>query len=437
MRRQRTIDHPAVVEGAALFSGVASTLTFLPAPENTGVIFVRRGDHGAVQIPAVIENLLAQPRRTSLSAGDAQVQTVEHVLAAAAGLGIDNLIIEASADETPAPDSSAAPYTAALAGAGLVEQQAPLDAFVVSQPLTVTQGSASLTALPGSPDCLDILFDMDYGPICPAIGRQVYGFRVDQDDFAAQLAPARTFLLRAEADQMLAAGVGKHLSPRDVVVVGPDGPIDNTLRFSDELVRHKVADLIGDMALLGRPLRGRLVASRSGHSLNHALVRKLREEIVHQATAAKLVGQPAMDIRAVMKLLPHRYPFLMIDRVLELDGNRRAVAIKNVTINEPFFQGHYPNQPIMPGVLLLEAMAQLSGILLCRQVESAGKMAVLLSLDAVKMRRAVRPGDQLLIEAESLHVRPRTGHCRCKITVAGELACEAEIKFMLIDAQPV
>ncbi len=426
-----------MVEGAALFSGAASTLTFLPAPENTGIIFVRRGDRGAVQIPVCIENLLVQPRRTSLAAGGAQVQTVEHVLAAAAGLGVDNLIIEASADETPAPDSSAAPFAKALAEVGLVEQQAPLDPYMVTEPITVTQGPASLTALPGPAECLDILFDMDYGPTCPAIGRQVYGFRVDQDDFAAQLAPARTFLLKEEADQMLAAGVGKHLSPRDVVVVGPNGPLDNTLRFADELVRHKVCDLIGDMALLGRPLRGRLVASRSGHSLNHKLVQKLRDEIEHHSQARKLVGQPAMDIRQVMKLLPHRYPFLMIDRVLELDGNHRAVAIKNVTINEPFFQGHYPGQPIMPGVLLLEAMAQLSGILLCRQVESTGKMAVLLSLDNVKMRRAVRPGDQLVIEAEGLHVRPRTGHCRCKITVGDELACEAEIKFMLIDAQPV
>jgi UDP-3-O-[3-hydroxymyristoyl] N-acetylglucosamine deacetylase/3-hydroxyacyl-[acyl-carrier-protein] dehydratase len=218
--------------------------------------------------------------------------------------------------------------------------------------------------------------------------------------------------------------------------MGDNGPIDNELRFRDEHVRHKLVDLIGDLALLGQHLRGRIVAYKSGHELNHHLVRRLVETIAARGLSRSMAGQPLMDIRGIMKLLPHRYPFLMVDRVVEIDGDKRAVGIKNVSINEPFFQGHYPGQPIMPGVMILEALAQLSGILLSRRLEHTGKVAMLLSLDKVKLRRPVRPGDQLILEAEALHVRSRTGHCRCRALVEGEVAAEAEIKFMLIDAEP-
>ena len=230
-------------------------------------------------------------------------------------------------------------------------------------------------------------------------------------------------------------GFGLHLTARDVLVMGDDGPIENTLRFADEHVRHKMLDLIGDLALLGRRLCGRIVASRSGHDLNHALVERLAGHIQSREQVGS--GEPVMDIRKIMRLLPHRYPFLMIDRILEIEGDTRAVGVKNVTINEPFFQGHYPNLPIFPGVMIVEAMAQLSGILLSRRLEHTGKVAVLLSMDRVKMRRPVRPGDQIIIEAEALHARTRTGHCKCQATVSGEIAAEAEIKFMLVDSEPI
>jgi len=228
------------------------------------------------------------------------------------------------------------------------------------------------------------------------------------------------------------------LTYKDIPVIGPDGPIDNELRFDNEPVRHKLADLIGDLTLAGRPLSGRIVACRSGHSLNHALAMRIQEAIdISERSDAMAAKAPPMDIHKILRLLPHRYPFLMIDRVIEMDGDRRAVGIKNVTINEPFFQGHYPGHPIMPGVMTLEAMAQLSGLLLSRQLEHAGKVAVLLSMDRVKMRRPVRPGDQLILEAETIRVRSRTGHCRCLARVGDEIAAEAEIKFMLVDADGV
>ena len=436
MSLQKTIREPATVQGRGLFSGEMCRLGFIPAPENAGITFVRNDLPSPVRIETDVANLTKRARRTSLKNGDATVETVEHVLAAASGLGIDNLTIELSSDEIPAPDASPMPFVEALQQAGTAEQQADQAAYVIDQPVAVSEGDAMLAALPGPEDCLDILYDLDYGSI-PSIGRQVLGFRLGKDDFASQIGSARTFLLEAEAKEFRAKGMGEHLTAADIVVMGNDGPVDNALRFPDEHVRHKVCDLIGDLALLGVRLYGRIVAYKSGHELNHALVRRLAENLLARKQAQALTREPVLDIRKVMRILKHRYPFLMVDRIIEIDGDRRAVGIKNVTINEPFFQGHYPGQPIMPGVMILEALAQLSGILLSQRLEHTGKIAVLLSMDRVKMRRPVRPGDQLILEAVALHVRTRTGHCRCRALVGPDVAAEAEIKFMLVDDEPI
>ena len=435
---QKTIEREVSVEGPGLFSGRTCHLRFCPAEAGTGVLFVRRLESGETdEIPCSAVNLAQRPRRTALAGEQAAVDTVEHVLSAVAGLGIDNVVIEVDAEEMPAGDASCMPFVEALQKAGAAEQDAPRDTFAIDEPVLVSEGEASVTALPGNDDCLDILYEMDYGQ-AGRIGKEMFSFSLGRDDYAAEIAPARTFLLKSEADQLQAQGVGAHLTPRDVVVVGDEGVIDNELRFLDELVRHKVADLIGDLMLTGRPLAGRIVACRSGHELNHTLARKLHEAIDAREHGDALIGhEPPMDIRKILRLLPHRYPFLMVDRVIEMDGERRAVGVKNVTINEPFFQGHYPGQPIMPGVLILEAMAQLSGLLLSRRLEATEKVAVLLSIDKVKMRRPVRPGDQLILEAESLRSRGRTGHCSCRARVGNEVAAEANIKFMLVDSDRV
>ena len=436
MSRQRTIRRAVSVEGLGLFSGEPSSLRFVPAPVDTGVVFVRTAEGAEpVHIPCRIDNVSKRTRRTSLVNGSATVETVEHVLAAVSGMQIDNLIVEVSEDETPSTDGSSRSFVEALTEAGAEEQDAETKPYIISEPATVSDGSSTLTALPGPTDCLDILYDLDYSDV-PSVGRQVFSFRLGVDDFVTEIAPARTFLLEAEAKEFQSRGMGGHLTAKDIVVMGEDGPIDNELRFDNEHVRHKICDLIGDLSTLGMPLRGRIVACKSGHELNHALVRRLAEAVARTNQAAAS-GEPVMDIRKVMRLLPHRYPFLMVDRVLEIDGDHRAVGVKNVSINEPFFQGHYPGHPIMPGVMILEAMAQLSGILLSRRLEHTGKVAVLLSMDRVKMRRPARPGDQLILEAESIHVRSRTGHCRCRAKIDGEVAAEAEIKFMLVDAEPV
>lgn len=230
-----------------------------------------------------------------------------------------------------------------------------------------------------------------------------------------------------------ARGLGTHLQPGDVLVLDHDGPIGTDYRFPNECVRHKVLDLIGDLYLLGCPIQGKIIAYKSGHSLNHALVRKLRRMLQAQRRASLAFQEPVMDIKRILRLMPHRYPMVLIDRVVEMDGDKRAVGIKNVTINEPFFQGHYPGTPVMPGVLIVEAMAQLSGILLSRKLEHTGKIPMLLSLDKVKLRRPAVPGDQLIIESENIRVKARTGHVKCRAYVGEQMAAEAIIKFMLVD----
>lgn len=438
MSRQKTINEPIEIEGNGLFSGVPCKIRFVPAPADAGITFVRTDLPSPVRIAAKIANVSQRARRTSLASNTVGVETIEHVMAAVWGLGIDNLQIEMTADETPSPDGSPLPFVQVLLNSGLKEQEAEQAVFVVRQPTAVSEGDAMLAALPGPGDCLEILYDLD-DPRIASIGRQVRGFRLDQDDFVTQVAPARTFLLEAEAKEQQARGLGKHLTPKDIVVMGPNGPVDNVLRFPDEHVRHKICDLIGDIALLGRRLRGRIVAYKSGHELNHALVRRLNDTLEAKGSMENPGGEPVMDVRKIMRLLKHRYPFLMVDRVLEIDGDRRIVGIKNVTINEPFFQGHfpYPSQPIMPAVLILEALGQISGLLLSRRLEHTGKVAFFVSMDRVRLRRPVRPGDQLILEAESLHVRSRTGHCRCRAYVGQDIAAEAEIKFMLVDDDPV
>jgi UDP-3-O-[3-hydroxymyristoyl] N-acetylglucosamine deacetylase / 3-hydroxyacyl-[acyl-carrier-protein] dehydratase len=430
--RQKTIRKPVSVEGLGLFTGQPCKLTFQPAEPDTGIVFVRTDHTPPVTIPVDVRHVVAATHRTGITNDGVTVETIEHVMSAVGGMGINNLRIEVTAGETPSTDGSALPFVKALQEAGIVEQERPPAVFVIDEPIAVSEGTAMLAALPGPTDRLDILYDLDYAEV-PSIGTQVLGFRLGQDNYQVEIAPARTFALAEEAKAMQAQGMFSHLTPKDILVMGPDGPVDNDLRFDDEHVRHKITDLIGDLSLLGRPLRGRIVAYRSGHELNHRLVEKLGECIAKKNAAKPAPGQPVMDIKSIMRLLPHRYPFLMVDRILEM-SDTEITGIKNVSINEPFFQGHYPGQPIMPGVLILEAMAQISGILLSRHLEHAGKVAVLLSLDRVKMRRPAMPGDQLVLKAQALHVRPRTGHCKCQALIAGDVACEAEVKFMLVDA---
>jgi UDP-3-O-[3-hydroxymyristoyl] N-acetylglucosamine deacetylase/3-hydroxyacyl-[acyl-carrier-protein] dehydratase len=414
-------------------------LTFAPAAAGSGITFVREQDEKTATIPALVTNVLKRPRRTCLRNGTLHVETIEHCMAALSGMGIDNAVVRVSGGavgEIPMGDGSSKPFVDAIEAAGVVEQpEAEVQPIVITRPIQVSHGDATLAALPGPADRLEIIYDFEAPP---PVGRQTIAFELGKDDFVHQLAPARTFVFEHEAQEMRNRGIGKHLSPKDVLVISDRGPIENQYRFVDECARHKALDLIGDLYLVGRPIRGRLVAHKSGHELNHMLARKLLE--LHASNERELLlkrDDVALDIRKIQRILPHRYPMLLVDRVLKVEGDTRAVGVKNVTYSDVVIQGHYPNQPIFPGVLIVEAMAQLGGILLSQKLEHTGKLAVLLSMDNVKMRHPVVPGDQLLLEAIAVRVKSRTGHVRCKAFVQEKLAAEAEIKFMLVDAEPV
>ncbi len=425
------------MEGRGLFTGEPARVRLRPGAPQTGIWFIRTDQSPPARVRARIENVSKRARRTSLLNGTVAIETVEHCLSACAGLGLDNLQIELSACELPAVDGSCLPYVERFQSAGICEQAAPREWFVVDEVTRVCDGDCELLALPPldpKSETMEVSYELDYGPD-GSIGAQAYRVELTPEGFEANIAPARTFLTEQEAAELRAAGFGAHLSYKDVLVFGKDGPIDNTVRFPEECVRHKILDLIGDLYLLGQPIVGRIHARKSGHSLNHALVRALSEQREERQRRVFLTTPPTLDVRRVQRILPHRYPFLMIDRIIEIDGTRRAVGLKNVSVNEAFFQGHYPGDPIMPGVLIIEALAQIGGVLLSQELEHKGKVAVLLSLDKVKFRRAVRPGDQLILEAEAIRVRSTTGHVKCRASVGSELATEAEIKFILTDAE--
>lgn len=407
-----------------------------PAPADSGVVFVRTDVPEAVRISAVAPNLAERSRRTTIKKGSVSIETVEHCLAAISGMEIDNVTVEVNGSELPAPDCSCAEYFKVLKRAGVVEQQVSRKEFVISEPISISVGDASIYALPYSDGGLNITYDLDYGGHT-GIGRQIFSCRLTPESFEKNLAQARTFLLEAEARQFQARGMGTHVSPRDILVINSDGPVKNSYRFPDECVRHKIVDLIGDLALVGRAVRGRIVAYKSGHSLNQVLVRKLYEAAQQRERIQRYGTDAVLDIRRIQKILPHRYPFLLVDKIVEVEGDTRIKGIKNVSFNEQFFQGHFPGTPIMPGVLIVEAMAQVSGLLFAQRLEHTGKLAVLLSMDGVKLRKSVVPGDQLVLSAETVRLRKRTAQCQCKAMVGETVVAEAQIRFMLVDDEKV
>jgi UDP-3-O-[3-hydroxymyristoyl] N-acetylglucosamine deacetylase / 3-hydroxyacyl-[acyl-carrier-protein] dehydratase len=438
---QRTISREVSITGPGLFSGEAATLTFAPAEPDTGIVFLRKNGVKSATINAHVNNLVARPRRTCLKNGTLAVETIEHCMAALTGLGVINALVTVDSPisgELPMGDGSSRPFADALMNAGVADQDASLEPLIISKPVHVEMGSATMAALPGPKDHLEIVYEFEAPQ---PVGRQVFAFHLDAvngsgDNFYDQISSARTFVFEHEVAMLKKSGVGAHLSTTDLLVIAPDGPLQNAYRFPDECVRHKVLDLIGDLSLVGRPTYGRIVAHKSGHELNHKLARALIDHHDHNSRTNLLTRDAALDIRRIQRILPHRYPMLLIDRVLKIEGDHRAVGLKNVTFNDVFFQGHYPGTPIFPGVLIMEAMAQLGGILLSQKLEHTGKLAVLLSMDHVKMRHPVVPGDQLILEANAVRVKSRTGHVRCMAFVGDKQAAEADIKFMLVDAEP-
>jgi UDP-3-O-[3-hydroxymyristoyl] N-acetylglucosamine deacetylase/3-hydroxyacyl-[acyl-carrier-protein] dehydratase len=428
-RKQRTLRTVVEFSGVALHSGETIRARILPAPQDHGVEFVRTDLPDAAPIPAKIAYHSAKERRTRLQRGQASVDTVEHLLAVCCGLAIDNLTVELSGSEMPGLDGSALELMRLVQQAGIVEQAAEARVFRLDQPLYVRENQATLVALPTDKEGLTIQYVASFDE--PGVDGGSFQLDLTPETFGREIAPARTFCLASEVEALQKAGFGKGATRENTVVLGDPSM---TLRIPGEPVRHKVLDLIGDLSLLGADLQAHIIATRSGHSTNAELVRRLHDLMQALETGGLIRRESGLDVREILRMLPHRYPFLLIDRVLEIDGYRRAVAVKNVSINEPFFQGHFPSAPLMPGVLQLEAMAQLAGVLLLRKLENTGKLAVLWSIDKVKLRGAVVPGDQLRLEVETLRSKDQIAQVRATGTVAGKLVCEATLMFTMVDA---
>jgi UDP-3-O-[3-hydroxymyristoyl] N-acetylglucosamine deacetylase/3-hydroxyacyl-[acyl-carrier-protein] dehydratase len=460
--RQNTIAREASLEGVGLHTGAQTHLTFKPAPEGHGVTFVRTDLKDAPEIPADIEHVVDLQRGTTLGVGDVRIATVEHVLAAVAGLEIDNVVIALDNVEPPVMDGSVKPFVDALLTAGKVEQEAIREYLEITEPISYSEPDRGIDVVVLPSEALRITFLVDYNN--PALGTQYTSLVSLKDEFAHEFAPARTFCFLSELESLKEKNLikGGHLDSavvicdngtsqddvdrltrlfdiKEPVPLGTTGILaDRPLRFPNEPVRHKAVDLIGDLALIGVPLKAHVLAARSGHMANVALARKIREVYQKQRFKQKYGGsgdqKGFMDIRAILKIMPHRYPLLLIDRILDVDPGKRVVAIKNVTINEPFFMGHFPEHPIMPGVLVIEAMAQAGGVLLLNTVEEPEtKVVYFMGIDGARFRRPVLPGDQLRFELEML--MNRRGMCKMKgrATVDGEVVTEAELMATVVD----
>ncbi len=417
---RRTIERAGAVSGVGLHLGVACTLEFQPAPPGTGIVFARRDLAGAARIPARAESAVLTERRTQLGHEPNAVHTVEHVLAVVAALGIDDLVISLDGPEPPIMDGSAGPFAEALLAAGLKGQPGRSPVARLTAPVRVVDGDSVYEGYPADALELDVTIDFPH----PLIGVQRYAATITAESFAAELSWARTFGFVREVEPLRARGLIKGASTQNAVVLDEHGVVENALRSPDEFVRHKMMDCVGDLALAGTRLKARIVAHKPSHRGTVLFVRALQASLSQETNV--------LGIEEIMKVLPHRYPFLLVDRVLEIVPDKRIVGIKNVTINEPFFQGHFPGHPIMPGVLIIEAMAQVGGMLLMGTMPNPeDKVVYFTSLNNVKWRRPVKPGDQIRFEIELLQVRGPMCKMHGVAKVDGEIVAEAEMGAMV------
>ncbi len=417
---QQTLGGEAAVEGVGLHTGGTSCVRFRPAGPGTGVRFRRTDLPGTPEVPATLAHVYSTDRGTSLAAGEARVHTVEHLLAAVGALGIDNVVVELAGPELPIMDGSFRPFLEALAAAGVVGQGEPARVFAPTAPITTAVAAgASYVVTPADSLKVSATIEFDH----PLIRRQFGSFAIQPASFGAELAGARTFGFLAEAEALWARGLARGATADNAIVLDEEGVHgDNRLRWGDEFVRHKIGDIVGDLLLTGGRVRAHVVAERPSHAGNVALA-----ETIVRAVGVE-PARPIVDISQIMQYLPHRYPMLLVDRIVEFEAGKRIVGIKNVTINEPFFQGHYPGHPIMPGVLIIEAMAQVGGLLLMEMLEDPeGKVVYFMSLDNVKWRRPVTPGDQIRFELEMLQLRHQVCRMRGVGYVDGQVVAEADM----------
>lgn len=463
LKKQRTIKKEMSYSGVGLHTGNPSTINFKPAPPNTGIRFKRTDLDNCPEILADIDHVIDISRGTTIGQDNVVIHTVEHVLAAVAGLEIDNILVELDSNEPPVGDGSALPFANILIDAGFEEQNFPKDYLVIEKTVSYTEEKRGIDIVVVPSDTFRITFMVDYRN--PALGTQYTALYSLEDEFLTEFAPARTFCFLSEVEELKEHGLIRGGNVNNAIVIldrkiderefdrlkelfkipkstilGENGILDGKqLRFKNEPVRHKALDLIGDLALLGVPIIGNVMAARSGHAANVELVKILRKEIEKKKIRLKYQGKAPktgvfLDINAIEKILPHRYPFLLVDKILDLVPFERVIGIKNVTANEPFFVGHFPGYPIMPGVLVVEAMAQVGGILLLNvETNPEEKLVFFTNIDKVKFRKPVIPGDQIRFELEMIKYRRSICKMAGKAFVADDLVCEAELMAAVID----
>jgi UDP-3-O-[3-hydroxymyristoyl] N-acetylglucosamine deacetylase/3-hydroxyacyl-[acyl-carrier-protein] dehydratase len=455
MQHQQTIGHPTSFSGIGLHNGNRVNMTFLPAPANSGIRFRRVDLADKPEIEARVENVAENNRSTTVAKGNVKVHTIEHVMAAFAGYGIDNAIVELDSNEPPIADGSSREFCRMIQEAGIVPQSERREPYKPTAPVELLMGETEMALFPDDGFKITCTSSDKHGRFT-----QFFSIEVTPNSWEKELSSARTFCFFEEIEYLIKNGLIRGGSLENAVVIRDDAVLTTEpLRYAEEFVRHKILDIIGDLALLGRPLQGHLIAVKPSHAANCEMARLIGAQMQKPIRAAQTFGPPpppapkpaaatkvdpetqnalmeaisgdgALDPIQVMQILPHRYPFLMVDRVTKIEGNR-IFAVKGVTINEPYFQGHFPGHPIMPGVLQLEAMAQAAGILMMKQAENAGQIAYFMSAEDVKWRKPVVPGDTLVIEVELTKMRGKIGKAKGVCKVRNEVVSEAEVTFML------
>jgi UDP-3-O-[3-hydroxymyristoyl] N-acetylglucosamine deacetylase/3-hydroxyacyl-[acyl-carrier-protein] dehydratase len=432
---QHTVGNTASFSGTALHTGDKVTLKLHPAPVDHGIKFKRKDLQDEPTIDAKIENLKTVERATTIGEGSVRVHTVEHILAALSAMAVDNAIVEMDTNEPPIGDGSAQPYVDLIKRAGVIAQDEPRKFFNVREPMHVEAKAGALLVL---------LPDDKFRISCTQAGpnnrfTQFLSMEVTPAVFEREIAPARTFVYYEDVKPLMDKNLIKGGSLENAIVVRGEAVLSKEpLRFGDEFVRHKILDIIGDLALVGRRIRGHVVAVKPGHATNADLARLIvREQTRRSALAAPRTipsGDGGLDADQVMQILPHRFPFLMVDRILSFETDTKCVGVKTVTINEPFFQGHFPGHPVMPGVLQVEAMAQVASILLFKLAKTTSRIGYFMSADGVKFRKPVLPGDTIFVHAELTKSRgERLAKAKCHCVVNDAVVSEAELMFTFLD----